>query len=812
MSSPSLSSQSALNDPERLQALAKSRLLDSPPEPAFDRLTRLASRILDAPTSLVSLVGEDRQFFKSCVGLSEELELARETPISHSFCQHVVTSEKALIVSDARTDPRVRDNLAVEEFGVVAYAGFPLISGDGHILGTLCAIDYKPREWTPEELATLSDLAHAVQTEVRLRDALQEEAAQSRRLRESEARFHQMAENLSEAIWIYSADFTSAIYVSPRAAELWGIPLEELYENPLVVLEQIDPEDQVSLRAAMGAAQPTEVICRFSRRGDAHQGWMRITGVPIRDEEGRVYRAAGIVEEITERRKVEEALRASERHYRRLVDTSPFAIFSLDLEGRVTELNSAGARIMGGKASELIGEPFERFFRGEQLERVQEHVRALTDGPGGTLDVELVMVRATGRPRRIHLTSTAIREEHAVVGIQGIARDVTDEAIREEQLNRAQRLASLGTLVGGVAHELNNPLTSIRGFIQLLREDDGSPERDQMLATIDREAQRMTGIVGDLRRLARGSQEERREGESVDMNDIIQHVVRVRRYGLETHNIELKLDLGHRLPMVRGDPGQLEQMILNLVVNAEQALEEVGQKRRLLILRTRAARRGVTVSVYDSGPGISPSNLSRIFDPFWTTKAPNEGTGLGLSLVHRIVSEHGGEVDVQSQVGEGTLFMVHLPRITRRISPPPGRPRNRPEAEGPTTLGRILVVDDEEAIRHVVMRALMRIGHTVELAQDGSDALSRIQSDPSAFDVVISDLRMPGMGGAELFRRLGSLNPALQSRVIFITGDASALDDRTLEHAGGLPVLQKPFDLNELTRAVSRLLEGPEQS
>ncbi len=141
MSCPSLSSQSALNDPERLQALTKSRLLDSPPELAFDRLTRLAARILDAPTSLVSLVGEDRQFFKSCVGLSEELELARETPISHSLCQHVVTSEKALIVSDARTDPRVRDNLAVEEFGVVAYAGFPLISGDDHILGTLCAID-----------------------------------------------------------------------------------------------------------------------------------------------------------------------------------------------------------------------------------------------------------------------------------------------------------------------------------------------------------------------------------------------------------------------------------------------------------------------------------------------------------------------------------------------------------------------------------------------------------------------------------------------------------------------------------------------
>ena len=560
-------------------------------------------------------------------------------------------------------------------------------------------------------MATLSDLAHAVQTEVRLRDALQEEAAQSRRLRESEARFHQMAENLSEAIWIYSADFSSAIYVSPRAAELWGIPLEEIYENPLVVLEQIDPEDRVSLRAAMDAAQPTEVTCGFSRRGDAHRGWMRITGVPIRDEEGRVYRAAGIVEEITERRKVEEALRGSERRYRRLVDTSPFAIFSLDLEGRVTELNSAGARIMGGTASELIGEPFERFFRGEQLERAQEHVRALTDGRGGTLDVELVMVRATGRPRRIHLTSTAIRE-----------------------------------------------------------------------------------------------------GESVDLNDIIQHVVRVRRYGLETHNIKLKLDLGHQLPMVRGDPGQLEQMILNLVVNAEQALEEVDQGRRLLILRTRAARRGVTVSVYDSGPGISPSDLSRLFDPFWTTKAPNEGTGLGLSLVHRIVSEHGGEVDVQSQVGEGTLFMVQLPRITRRISPPPGRPRNLPEAEGPTTLGRILVVDDEEAIRHVVMRALMRIGHTVELAQDGSDALTRIQSDPSAFDLVISDLRMPGMGGTELFRRLGSLNPALQPRVIFITGDASALDDRTREHAGGLPVLQKPFDLNEPTRAVSRLLEGPEQS
>jgi two-component system, cell cycle sensor histidine kinase and response regulator CckA len=800
-----------VNDPARLDALAKSRLLDSPPEPAFDRLTRLAARILDAPTSLVSLVEEDRQFFKSCVGLSKDLESSRETPISHSFCQHVVMSEKALIVTDARIDPRVRDNLAVEEFGVVAYAGFPLISGDGHILGTLCAIDYKPRDWTPEELESLEDLAHAVQTEVRLRDALQAAETQGHRLRESEARFHQMAENLSEAIWIYSADFSRAIYVSPRASELWGIPLEEIYERPLVVLEQIDPEDRALLGEAMGADEPTELICRFTRRGDTHRGWMRITGVPIRDEDGKVYRAAGIVEEITERRKVEEALRASERHYRRLVETSPFAIFSLDLGGRVTELNSAGEGMMGGAASELIGQSFNSFFRGEQLERAQEHVQALTSGEAGTLDVELVMVRPTGRPRRIHLTSTAIREEHAIVGIQGIARDVTDEAIREEQLSRAQRLASLGTLVGGVAHELNNPLTSIRGFIQLLRDDEGSLEREEMLATIDREAQRMTGIVGDLRRLARGSQEERREGESVDLNDIIQHVVRVRRYGLETHNIKLKLDLGHRLPMVHGDPGQLEQMILNLVVNAEQALEEVDQKKRLLILRTRAARRGITVSIYDRGPGIPPSDLSRIFDPFWTTKEPNQGTGLGLSLVHRIVSEHGGEVDVQSQVGEGTLFMVQLPRITRRIAPPPERPQDVSEPEFPSATGRVLIVDDEEAIRHVIMRALMRAGHVVELAQDGSEALARVQSEPATFDVVISDLRMPGMGGAELFRRLGSVDPALQARMIFITGDASALDDPALERASGVPVLQKPFDLTELIHAVSGLLEGSER-
>ena len=502
------------------------------------------------------------------------------------------------------------------------------------------------------------------------------------------------------------------------------------------------------------------------------------------------------------RERAEAGVRAGERHYRRLVQTAPSTVYAVDNENRITELNRAGEELLGRPAEQVLGRPFEELFAPEDLPPAEAAYRTVAEGEVETLEVELRIQRPSGEKRDIHLAATPIREGETITGIHGIARDITEERAQDEQLRRAERLASLGTLVGGVAHELNNPLTSIRGLVQLLMDDTRSEDEMEMLRTVAREAERSSQIVNNLRRLTRHSYKIADSAHRVDLNDVVRHVLTVRKYALGTHNIDVSLDLAEGLPPVTGDRGPFEQVLLNLVVNAEQALETVDRERRIIV-RTKAALRGVTLSIYDNGPGIPAAHLDRLFDPFWTTKDPDEGTGLGLSLVHSIVAEHGGEIDVQSEVGRGALFLVHLPAAGPRRTEPPSTPSATPPSE-PTSRRslRILVVDDESGIRQVLDRLLNREGHHVELAADGGEALERVAAADDPFHLVLSDLRMPGIGGEELLTRLREQAPEYAGRIVFMTGDVRAREVGRIMHETRIPMVRKPFDISEILELV----------
>jgi CheY-like chemotaxis protein len=245
---------------------------------------------------------------------------------------------------------------------------------------------------------------------------------------------------------------------------------------------------------------------------------------------------------------------------------------------------------------------------------------------------------------------------------------------------------------------------------------------------------------------------------------------------------------------VLADRGNVEQVVLNLTINAEQAMsDQVGERR--LILRTRRTPGGAALHIVDSGPGIPAQHLERIFDPFFTTKAPGEGTGLGLSLVHNIVTEHGGVIHVDSQVGKGTAFRVELPRA-------PGEKAGVAEGAAAATgrVLRVLVVDDELAVRRVSVRFLEHLGHAVETASDGSEALDLLAL--GEYDVIVSDLRMPGLSGEELLQRLREDDRGLERRLIFVTGDAASTDAARIVAEAGVPVLVKPVRLQELARVI----------
>jgi PAS domain S-box-containing protein len=381
-----------------------------------------------------------------------------------------------------------------------------------------------------------------------------------------------------------------------------------------------------------------------------------------------------------------------------------------------------------------------------------------------------------------------------------VARNVSGEVSRESQLRRAERLASLGTLLSGVAHELNNPLAAIKSFAQLLLLDERPPEDREALEVIEREAARAAKIVADLRLVARQTERSGGARDPVQLNDVVRGVLEIRGYTLQTHNVEVRADLARDLPPVLADRVEMEQVVLNLVLNAEHSLADHPGRRRLIV-RTRSSALGVSLQVVDSGPGIPEEHLERIFDPFWTTKEPGQGTGLGLSLVHGIVAEHGGEIRVDSELGGGAAFAVELPRA-------PAAPARGPSDAAVRPL-RVLVVDDEAPIRRSLARYLERRGHRVDEASDGREALARLaDAGDEPYDVILADLRMPGLDGDRLLAELRAGGTGAEERLVFITGDALSDAAAAAHAASGIPVMFKPFELEEVARAVEQRAGG----
>jgi hypothetical protein len=531
---------------------------------------------------------------------------------------------------------------------------------------------------------------------------------------------------------------------------------------------------------------------------------VRHSGAPLRGEQGEVTGALIVLEDVTEAREQETQRRLLAAALEGLSD----GVCLATEEGEIVYANRAFADILGFDSGAGNSLSFADFASGAEMQKeIDDALRAVRE-----------LGSWTGRVRRRRLVDGRTIPVEARLGrveqgthrrglLFGIIRDITAQVSAEQHLRRAERLASLGTLLGGVAHELNNPLSAVLGFADILLMDERPAEEREDLRTIRREAERMAKIVSDLRLLARDTQEGASAArERVDLNDIVAHVVRTRQYSLRTRNVELHTDLASELPFVRGDRGQIEQVLLNLVVNAEQALMSVPGERRL-ILRTRATATGASLHVVDNGPGIPVHLLERIFDPFFTTKAPGEGTGLGLSLVHSIVSEHGGEIRVDSEAGAGAAFRIDLPRADAAFAAPAAA---QPGAAAGTAL-RILVVDDEDSVRRVVSRFLRGRGHHVDEASDGRAALDLLESTRHAapFDVIVSDLRMPGLGGDELLTRLREAGDGMDRRLVFFSGDTASAEAARVLGASRVPVLAKPISLSELARAVESMQDHP---
>lgn len=637
-------------------------------------------------------------------------------------------------------------------------------------------------------------------------------------LQESEGRFRRMADAAPDVIWITDLEPERVLYASPSFERIWGRRVEDLYADPRLWIEGIHPEDRLRVSEAFGGwlASGGELPWEFEfrlLRPDGEVRWIHERGFFIAEREGQPARVSGISSDVTERHLAEVALRRSEERFALAVAGSNDGIWDWDLDSDMMFL-SARARSLygiGPGPSSMRRDELRALLRihGEDEPR---HMAMLDDYLGDRLpfyDGEWRVLHPDGGYRWIRVRGQGVRDAAGrVTRMAGSVSDVDARRRAETALRQAQRLEAVGTLAGGVAHDFNNILGAILGFGEAVRGNSRAGSRlrrdiDCILAA----GERGRALVDRILAFSRSG-----IGDRVPVH--VQAVIEETLAMLEATrpaNVSVNSVLHAGRAALIGDATQVHQVLTNLVTNALQAMPDGGRLEvRLEITRLTRERQAATgslvpgeyllLSVGDSGAGIAPDIRGRIFDPFFTTKPVGTGTGLGLSLVHGIVTDLGGAIDLVTSVGEGASFLVYLPRCgdAPELREPPRRSAGRGQRQ------LVMVVDDEEALVRLSCDTLRARGYMPEGFSSGTQALEAFRAAPERYAAVLTDVRMPQLSGFELVTELRVLRPELP--VLLLTGHLGTAEALQARSAGIDRVLAKPFSARDLVESVAALV------
>ncbi len=655
---------------------------------------------------------------------------------------------------------------------------------------------------------------------VRYRSAL-EELERLRAEAEGLAREWQTTfDALPDGIWILDAD--QRVVRANRASEgLFHCPMEEAVGRHCfeIVHGTAEPIPGCPFCLMRGSLRREQLEMQVGGR------WLLLTVDPVVDAQGELKAAVHVTTDITERKLSEEALRESEGRYRALVEQSLQGMAVIQ-DMRVVYANQALASLSGYSKEELLAmspRQVEEVVHPEDRGSVLRALAKRLAGEEVPPEQEFRFLRKDGEVRWVRTMASGI-EYGGRPAVQVAYLDITERVKGEEQRQRlqeqllhAQRLESVGRLAGGVAHDFNNLLSVIMGYgeIVLSQLDPMDPLKEDVRQILEagRRASELT------RQLLAFSRKQPLRPMVLDLNDVLSDLEKILRRVIG-EDIELELRLSQGLGRVMADPGQMEQVIMNLAVNARDAMPDGGR----LIIETRnieldsayamthpGAIPGphVLLSVTDTGCGMEKEVLDHLFEPFFTTKEKGKGTGLGLSTVYGIVKQSGGEIQVRSEPGKGATFEILLPRFDGE---PEAKEAPRAEAEAAGVGGHILLVEDDPSVRGLIQRMLERLGYRVTAAASGGEALLLVEEKGMRFDLLMTDVVMPGMDGALLAGRLRKGQPDL--KVLYMSGYA---DDR-IAHRGvldsGAPFIQKPFSLQGLAEKVRSVLGkgGPASS
>ena len=635
------------------------------------------------------------------------------------------------------------------------------------------------------------------------------------RERENETRFTELFETLREGVYVASAD-DRIVEANPALAHMLGfaskddilhLELSSLYRNVPDRVNERNSLDQY------GFLRTREIILKH-KQNDREVIALHTTAA-IRDPAGKFVRYQGTFVDVTEQRGVERSLRREQEFARRLMDSFPDVVISLDADGRYAFASPQIFDALGYQPADLVGQKFGVHTDPQDRAAMQELFDDLMSGRTANGQIEYRTQHKNGAWRMFRASARPLHDEAGrITGIIASTRDMTDHQRLQQQLIQSERLAAMGQMIAGVAHELNNPLTAILGVTEMVRDKTEDENSRRQLDLAHRQARRAAHIVESLLVFSRPSVP---RNNLLHLGDLLQRTIQLHEHSLRSNHVQVDLVARPDLPTVLGDSNQLTQVFLNLIVNAEQAIREVREHGTLRI-RLGVVGERVLVTFQDDGVGIRREALTRIFDPFYTTKRPGRGTGLGLSICMAIVREHNGDISAQPLPDGGSVFTVSLPVCTQAVlvadhsaAPVTGLESSAPVPSAPSGK-RILVVDDEEGIRELVSESLGGRGFSVDSASSFEEALERIAKH--SYDAILCDVNLETdagivASGFELRDRICANLAARsvpQPSFIFMTGD---LVDAAMNEQVGRQhslFLQKPFRIADLISLLNETL------
>lgn len=574
---------------------------------------------------------------------------------------------------------------------------------------------------------------------------------------------------------------------------------------------RVTEAERAADREVIESVRPTRHVVEAKQLSDGRTVWIDTTRVPLIDERGLVNGVLGVAEDITERRRAEEQLRERNETISAMVETSQDWIWSVDCHGIHTYSNPAIELILGYTPEELVGRPSLVLVHEEDRARAEQQMLAAIEHKSGWRNLLARWRHKDGTWRYLESNAVAIvSSDGELVGFRGVDRDVTERRQLQEQLLQSQKMEAIGQLAGGVAHDFNNLLQAILGYADLLlfklgEEDPNRREVDQVRLAADK-ATTLT------RRLLAFSRRQIIQPAPMDLNEVVAGLMKMVQRLIGEH-IQLEIIPCHLLETICADQGQIEQVLMNLCVNARDAMPEGGTLRietdhvsfdDAYVRMHPWAREGrfVLLRVTDTGCGMTRDTMDHIFEPFFTTKKVGEGTGLGLSMVYGIVQQHDGMIRVTSAEGKGTTFHVYLP-ITSQTEPGTVR---EPFVPPPCGTECVLVVEDDAPIRELAASVLETAGYTVLTAPDGVDAMVLLNARTGPVDLLLVDVVMPHMGGYELLKHVRKVRP--DAKFLFTSGYSPDAVHTNFIIKQGLHLLQKPYSRDTLLRKIREILDG----